>query len=53
MVLDVTGCVMCQGFNKSYAITVVASNRGGETTTTTFLCNTTSKCFFDVKMAEF
>ena len=53
VVLDVTGCVMCQGFNKSYAITVVASNRGEETAATTFLCNTTSKCSFDVKMAEF
>ena len=38
VVLDVTGCVMCQGSNKSYAITVKASNRGGQTTSTTSLC---------------
>ena len=37
-VLDVTGCVMCEGSNKSYTITVEASNLGGQTTTTTSLC---------------
>ena len=42
VVLDVTGCVVCQGSNKSYAITVEASNRGGQTIATTSLCNTTS-----------
>ena len=36
-VFNVTGCVMCQGSNKSYAITVEASNRGGRTITTTSL----------------
>ena len=40
VVLDVTGCVMCQGSNKSYAIIAVASNRGGRTTSTTLLCKT-------------
>ena len=35
VVLDVTSCVMCQGSNKTYAITVEASNRGGQTTATT------------------
>ena len=35
VVLDVTGCVMCQGANKTYAITVEASNSGGQTTATT------------------
>ena len=52
VVLDVTGCVMCQGSNKSYSITVKASNRGGQTTSTTSLCkimfaittSTTSLC---------
>jgi len=56
LVLDVTGCVMCEGSNKSYAITVVASNLGGGTTANTSLCNTTStlQCSFSVKvMAEF
>ena len=33
--VDVTGCVMCQGANKSYAITVEASNHGGQTVSTT------------------
>ena len=42
VVLDVTGCVMCQGSNKSYAITVEASNRGGQTTATTSLSKITS-----------
>ena len=42
MVLDVTGCVMCQGSNKSYDITVEASNRGGQTTATTSLSKVTS-----------
>ena len=37
VVLDVTGCVMCQGTNISYVITVEASNRGGQTTATTSL----------------
>ena len=36
-VLDVTGCVICQSTNKSYVITVEASNRGGQTTVTTSL----------------
>ena len=40
VVLDVTGCVMCQGYNKSYAITVEASNRGGQTTSMKLLCKT-------------
>ena len=40
VVLDVTGCVVCQGSNKSYAITVEASNRGGRTTSSTLLCKT-------------
>ena len=43
VVLDVTGCVMCQGANKSYAITVEASNRGGETAATISLSKMTSK----------
>ena len=34
-VLDVTGCVICQSTNKSYAVTVEASNCGGQTTATT------------------
>ena len=38
VVLDVTGCVMCQGSNKTYAITVEASNRGGQTTANPLLC---------------
>ena len=40
--VDVTGCVMCQGSNKTYAITVEASNRGGQTTATTSLSKITS-----------
>ena len=40
VVLNVTGCVMCQGSNKSYAITVEASNLGGQTVSTTSLCKT-------------
>ena len=40
VVLNVTGCVMCQGSNKNYAITVEASNRGGQTVSTTSLCKT-------------
>ena len=35
VVLDVTGCVMCQGSNKSYAVAVEVRNRGGQTTVTT------------------
>ena len=42
VVLDVTGCVVCQSSNKSYAITVEASNRGGQTTATTSLSKVTS-----------
>ena len=42
VVLDVTDCVLCQGFNKSYSITVEASNRGGQTTATTSLSKVTS-----------
>ena len=42
VVLDVTGCVMCQGSNKTYAIAVQASNRDGQTTSTTLLCKATS-----------
>lgn len=38
VVLNVTNCVMCRGSNKSYAITVEASNRGGQTLSTTSLC---------------
>ena len=41
-VLDVTGCVMCQGSNKSYDITVEASNRGGQILATTSSCKITS-----------
>ena len=41
-VLDVTGCLMCEGSNKSYTITVEASNRGGETTATRSLGKITS-----------
>ena len=40
VVLNVTGCVMCRGSNKSYAITVEARNRGGQTVSTTSLCKT-------------
>ena len=32
VVLDVTGCVMCQGSNKSYGVTVEASNHGEQHT---------------------
>ena len=38
VVLDVTGCVMCQGANKTYAVAVEASNRGGQTIATTSMC---------------
>ena len=38
VVLNVTGCVVCQGFSRSYDITVVASNRYQETTANTSLC---------------
>ena len=41
VMLDVTGCAICQGSYKSYAVTVQASNRGGQTTSTTSLCKTT------------
>ena len=37
VVLDVTDCVMCQSTDKSYAITVEASNCGGQTTAMTSL----------------
>ena len=40
VVLNVTGCVICRGSNKCYAITVEASNRGGQTVSTTGLCKT-------------
>ena len=42
VVLDVTGCVMCQDSNKNYTITVEASNCGGQTTATTSLSKITS-----------
>ena len=42
VVLDVTDCVICQSTNKSYAITVEASNRGGQATATTSSSKTTS-----------
>jgi len=40
--VDVTGCVMCQGSNKTYAVAVEASNRGGQTVSTTSLSKITS-----------
>ena len=46
VVLDVTGCVMCQDANISYAITVEASNRGGQTTAITSMCKITSTCCY-------
>ena len=36
-VLDVTDCVLGQGSNVTYVITVEASNHGGQTTSTTSL----------------
>ena len=52
MVLDVTGCVMCQDSNGTYVITVEASNRGGETAATTSLSKNTSKhiCSTDLEL---
>ena len=46
VVLDVTGCVMCQGANKTYAVAVEASNRGGQTTATTSMCKIASTCCY-------
>ena len=45
VVLDVTTCLMCQSTNKSYAITVEASNRGGETTAMTSLGKITASMY--------
>ena len=42
VVLDVSGCVMCQGANKSYAVAVEGRNRGGQTTSTTSLSKVAS-----------
>ena len=48
VVLDVPGCVMCQGSNKTYAITVEARNRGGQTTANTLLCKVAASSHFVV-----
>ena len=45
MVLDVSGCVMCEGSNKSYTITVEASNHGGQTTSTTLFLSKISSTY--------
>ena len=45
VVLEVTGCAICQGSNKSYTITVEASNHGGQTTATTSLSKVVSTMY--------